>query len=111
MSKYHNRKTTLPTGETFDSQREAFRYNELTVLTKAGYITDLKRQVKFTLIPKQRLKSGKALRECAYVADFTYTDTRTGEHIVEDVKGHRTPEYIIKKKLMLHIYGIEVTET
>ena len=108
---YHNRKTTLPTGKTFDSQREALRYNELTVLAKAGYIADLKRQVKFTLIPKQRLKSGKALRECAYVADFTYTDTRTGEHIVEDVKGHRTPEYIIKKKLMLHLYGIEVTET
>lgn len=111
MSKYHNRKTTLPTGETFDSQREALRYIDLTFLAKAGYITDLKRQVKFTLIPKQRLKSGKALRECAYVADFTYTDARTGEHIVEDVKGHRTPEYIIKKKLMLHLYGIEVTET
>lgn len=111
MSKYHNRKTALPTGETFDSQREALRYIDLAILVKSGYITDLKRQVKFTLIPKQRLKSGKALRECAYVADFTYTDTRTGEHIVEDVKGHRTPEYIIKKKLMLHLYGIEVTET
>ena len=51
MSKYHNRKTTLPTGETFDSQREALRYIDLAILVKAGYITDLKRQTKFTLIP------------------------------------------------------------
>lgn len=111
MSKYHNRKTTLPTGETFDSQREALRYIDLAILVKAGYITDLKRQVKFTLIPKQRLKSGKALRECAYVADFVYTDTRTGEQVVEDTKGFRTPEYRIKQKLMLYIHGIEVVET
>lgn len=111
MNKYRNRKTVTLTGEVFDSRREAKRYAELAVLAKAGYIKDLRRQVKYVLIPKQRTKSGKAYRECAYVADFVYTDTRTGEQTVEDSKGFRTPEYRIKQKLMLYIHGIEVVET
>lgn len=48
-------------------------------------------------------------RRCEYVADFVYRD-RQGRLVVEDVKGVRTKEYIIKKKLMLWVYGIEVKE-
>lgn len=110
-NKYHNRKTVTVSGKVFDSRREAKRYAELALLAKAGYIKDLKRQVKFVLIPKQRTKKGEAVRECAYIADFTYTDARTGEQVVEDAKGYRTPEYRIKKKLMLQVHGIEVVET
>lgn len=107
--KYHNRKTVV-NGHTFDSKKEANRYSELLLLERAGAIHDLRTQVKYVLIPSQRSKeTGKVIeRECSYKADFVYTEG--GETIVEDVKGFRTKEYIIKRKLMLHVYGIRIRE-
>lgn len=107
--KYKNRKTQV--GElTFDSQLEANRYLELKMLEKAGQISDLKLQVKYTLIPSQKLRNGRKEKECNYIADFTYTDRITGEFVCEDTKGHKTKEYIIKRKLMLWIHDIEIKE-
>ena len=51
-SKYHAKKTTYQ-GQTFDSKKEATRYQELRLLQLAGEITDLQRQVPFLLIPAQ----------------------------------------------------------
>lgn len=118
-SKYHSRKMTID-GITFDSYREGRRYSELKMLLKAGEITDLRRQVKYVLIPAQRepdttgprggVRKGMLLeRECAYIADFVYL-TKEGEQIVEDTKGVRTPEYVIKRKLMLYVHGIRIKE-
>ena len=45
-----------------------------------------------------------------YVADFTYTDANTGYFVVEDVKGFRTKDYIIKRKLMLWVHHIRIKE-
>lgn len=121
MSKYHSKKITRD-GITFDSRREYNRYCELLLLEKAGEIKDLKRQVKFVLIPAQReftnevgkngrFKKGKLLeRECSYLADFVYVDSKTGKTIVEDSKGFRTRDYVIKRKLMLHVHGIRIKE-
>lgn len=107
--KYHNRKTVV-NGHTFDSKKEAKRYSELLLLERAGAIHDLRTQVKYVLIPSQRSKeTGKVIeRECSYKADFVYTEG--GETVVEDVKGYRTKEYIIKRKLMLHVHGIRIRE-
>ncbi|MST70664.1 DUF1064 domain-containing protein [Mogibacterium kristiansenii] len=107
--KYHNRKTIV-NGHTFDSKKEANRYSELLLLERAGAIHDLRTQVKYVLIPSQRSKeTGKVIeRECSYKADFVYTEG--GETVVEDVKGYRTKEYIIKRKLMLHVHGIRIRE-
>lgn len=106
MSKYHNKKITI--GELhFDSLKEALRYTELLERQKAGFITDLRTQVRFELIPKQ-----KGERACFYVADFVYKD-QDGEMVVEDVKGSKrllTDVYKIKKKLMLKVHGIKVKE-
>ena len=118
-SKYHSRKATVD-GETFDSIKEARRFAELKMLEKAGEISGLERQVKFVLIPAQRepddvgprggVIRGKLIeRECAYIADFVYRDAE-GRQIVEDTKGVRTPEYIIKRKLMLYLHGIRIKE-
>lgn len=112
LAKYHNKKV-IANGVVFDSQKEAQRYQELLLLEKAGEITDLKRQEKFVVIPKQledySQKKGKVIeRECVYIADFTYY--RGEEFIVEDVKGVKTKDYIIKRKLMLYQFGIRVTE-
>lgn len=107
-------------GIRFDSKREGRRYRELSLLEKAGEIKDLQRQVRYVLIPQQRepdtvgvrggIKKGKVIeQECAYVADFVYY-TSDGLLVVEDTKGMRTRDYIIKRKLMLHKYGIRIHE-
>lgn len=107
--KYHNKKVAM-NGLEFDSKKEMNRFLELSLLQKAGKIKDLRCQVKFVLIPAQRdPMTGKLLeRECAYVADFVYQEG--GRNVVEDTKGFRTKEYIIKRKLMLERYGIRIRE-
>ncbi len=107
--KYGNRKVTLD-GYQFDSVREATRYSQLQLLQRAGQISSLELQPRFELIPKQRRADGKAERACEYVADFRYTDTATGQTVIEDAKGMRTRDYIVKRKLMLQVHGISVRE-
>lgn len=108
MSKYRSRKVTVD-GTTFDSYREAKRYRDLSLLLRAGEISDLRTQVKYTLIPGQKKPSGGTERAVTYTADFVYRD-KTGKEIVEDAKGVRTQQYIIRRKLMLYTHGIEVLE-
>lgn len=123
-NKYRNVKVRAIDGTVFDSHKEARRWQELLLLQKAGEITELRRQVEYELIPAQyetyerygkdgkRLKDGVRLleRKVTYVADFVYTITETGENIVEDAKGVRTKDYIIKRKLMLAVHSIRVKE-
>ena len=107
--KYGNRKITTEDG-TFDSKREYQRWCELKLLQRAGEIVNLNRQVTFGLIPSQRDEKGKVIeRDVKYVADFTYFQP-DGTFVVEDAKGMRTPEYIIKRKLMLKEHGIRIKE-
>jgi hypothetical protein len=96
--KYNNIKTG-----GFDSRREYRRHWELQLLQRAGKIADLKTQVPYELIPKQ---DGE--RAVGYVADFTYIES--GVLVVEDSKGFRTPDYVIKRKLMLWRHGIKIRE-
>jgi hypothetical protein len=118
LSKYHSRKTVLH-GVKFDSVKEARRYGELLLLLQAGAITDLQRQVEFELIPAQRepdtvgvrgaIRKGKVIeRAVKYVADFVYYEN--GKKVVEDTKGFKTKDYIIKRKLMLWVHGIRIKE-
>ena len=108
MSKYGSIKTVTSDGIKHDSRKEANRWCELKLLERAGKITDLQRQVKFELIPKQ---DGE--RACTYVADFVYHDVDANKMVVEDVKSEATKKkesYIIKRKLMLYIHGIKIRE-
>lgn len=100
-NKYRAQKTQVD-GITFDSKREARRWQELKLLERAKEIWKLERQVTFEL----RVKS---ILICKYRADFVYHD-KTGQ-IVEDVKGVRTDAYRIKRNLMSAIYGIKILET
>ena len=109
MSKYHSRKITVD-GVSYDSKKEYNRYRELSMLEDAGIIHDLKRQVKFELLPSQRdLTTGKVIeRPVSYIADFVYFE---GDRlIVEDVKGIRTKDYIFKRKMLLYFHGIRIKE-
>lgn len=108
MSKYHNTKITVD-GHTFDSKKEARRYKELKYLESLRMITDLRLQEPFVLVPAQKRADGKTERAVSYRADFTYYDY-DGNYVVEDVKGVRTAEYKIKRKLMLQVYGITIKE-
>lgn len=96
---------------THASRKEHNRSMQLQIMQRAGLISGLREQVKYVLIPAQRGSGGKLLeRECAYIADFVYTDNETGQTVVEDTKGFRTKEYIIKRKLMLSVHGIRIKE-
>lgn len=118
-SKYHSKKITVG-GETFDSMKEYQRWKELQRMQTKGEIKSLCRQVRYNLIPTQREpdivgpkgghRQGKIIeRGVDYVADFVYY--RGNKMIAEDVKGYKTPEYIIKRKLMLYKFGIRILET
>ena len=125
MNKYGNQKVVY-LGEVFDSKREMYRYMDLRMLLTCGAISNLRRQVVYELIPVQREKStrvykkgrkkgqpieGKIIEKAVtYIADFVYTDNATGKEVVEDAKGMRTRDYVIKRKLMLYIHGIKIRE-
>jgi len=106
--KYNNKKTN-----GYDSKRESNRADVLKLLERAGEISSLQEQVKYEIIPSYyKVVDGK--RKCIsrathYYADFQYVEN--GETVVEDCKGCRTEVYNIKKKLMLHVHGIEVKES
>ena len=121
-TKYNAHKTEID-GIEFPSKHEANRYCELKLLERAGEISNLRLQVDFELIPNQYRyekrygKNGKPLkdkqilleRKVVYRADFVYTD-KDGSQVVEDTKGFKTKEYLLKRKLMLYVHGIAVQE-
>jgi len=107
MAKYGNRKI-IRDGIEFDSIKECQRYCELKLMQRAGVISDLQMQVSFELLPSQRIDGKVVERAVNYIADFVYK--QDGQTVVEDTKGYKTPEYIIKRKLMLYIRNIRIRE-
>ena len=112
-------KTVIVEGIKFASKKEANRFKELKFLESIGVIQNLELQKRFELLPTQREpktmtktgkeKLGKVIeRPVYYIADFVYM--KDGETVVEDTKGFKTKEYIIKRKLMLYVYGIRIIE-
>ena len=115
-SKYKSKKVEFD-GITFDSKKEATHYAKLKILEEAGTIKDLQLQVRFKLIPSQKIDNKVVERECTYIADFMYQELGEdgGWHtVVEDVKGYRRSTaysvFAIKRKLMLYNYGIRIRE-
>lgn len=119
-SKYGNKKAKHD-GMVFDSRRERNRYIILSALQRAGEISDLRMQVTYELLPaiyemeeKQLKTKVKKVQRCAqravhYIADFVYKD-KEGNEVVEDTKGMRTKEYLLKKKMMRALLGIQIKE-
>ena len=96
-NKYHAIKTTID-GKTFDSKKESLRYNELKILEKAGEISELVLQPEFILQDAFK-KNGKKYRPIIYRADFKYKEKGHPGEVVEDVKGVKTKDFMIKQKL------------
>lgn len=93
---------------TFDSRKEADRYLVLKSMEEEGSIEDLRRQVRYELIPAFDV-DGRHYRPVFYVADFVYLED--GKEVVEDVKGMRTDVYRLKSKLFARRYGMSIRET
>lgn len=125
-SKYKAKKIEID-GVQFDSKKESNRYLELKSKERRGEIRDLQLQVPFQLLPAQYkettqyTKTGKEKtvkklieRKVMYVADFVYIVCSSGEFVVEDVKGYKRSTaysvYVMKRKLMLYIHGIQIKE-
>lgn len=106
--KYRNEKVEHG-GMKFDSKRELARWLELEQQQRAGKIRNLQRQVMFELAPAVYLGGPRKKPALRYQADFVYA-MPTGERIVEDAKGVKTKEYIIKKHLMMSVHSILVRE-
>lgn len=100
--KYHNVPTWVGAVK-FESAREAERYKHLLLLVKGGQVRDLQLQKHFDLIVNSVLV-------CRYVCDFYYFSVPHEGWVTEDSKGKRTKEYILKKKLMRAVWGIEIKE-
>lgn len=106
-NKYQNTKVTIDNIK-FDSKKEAIRYRQLILLEKAGIIKDLELQKKFELQPSFKFNN-ETIRAINYYADFYYYDNELKQYIIEDTKGMKTKEYLLKHKLMLY-KGYEIKE-
>ena len=102
FTKYNN-KVTFIDGHRFMSKREAARYVDLKNLERGGIISNLELQPRFPIVIN-------GVKICDYVADFRYYDNERRREVVEDVKGVKTPEYKLKKKLVLAVLGLEIVE-
>jgi len=96
-SKYKNVRTDY-NGEIYDSKHESNRAAELVLMARAKEVVQVFEQVPFRL-PGNRV----------YKADFVIL-WPDGTWTVEDAKGVRTPEYKIKRDLMLDTWGIKIKE-
>lgn len=103
VSKYRNKRYN-----GYASQREAQLAADLHALERSGVITELREQVRYTLVPSQEGLL-RTERPVTYVADFVYKYNDGVLHVV-DCKGFRTKDYIIKRKLMAYLQHIEVEE-
>jgi len=106
--KYGAKKATVD-GVKFSSKREAKRWLELQLLSKAGEIKDLRRQAKIALLGRHDIIRTPTGRAAYYVADFIYIDNRTGLEVIEDAKGFKTKEYLLKKAI-LAAQGVTIVE-
>ncbi len=111
-NKYGNQKIVID-GVERDSLAESNRLEQLKILQRVGAIQNLQYQVKYELLPKQQGENRNE-RAVTYIADYVYDVVMPDgslRQVVEDCKGHKTKDYIIKRKLMLYIHGISIKET
>ena len=107
-------KRTVVDGFKFDSQAEAYRYQQLVLMQRGGVIRELEVHPPFPLEinGKPLLLRSKGFpggRKARYEADFRYFDVSKGDYVVEDVKGADTPISQLKRAIVEAQYGIRVT--
>ena len=107
MSKYNAKKVEYR-GEIFDSKLELTFFIYLQELEKQGKISNLQRQVKYCLLPRQTDENNKfKFHPVEYKSDFEYDDIQ-GVHKTVDTKGFKTPDFRIKQKLFYYRTNREI---
>ena len=96
-SKYGAKKTSID-GHSFDSLKEADYYAELKIRLRAGQIRGFCLQPTFILAPNLK-----------YRADFIVFNNNGTSEII-DVKGMKTKEYIVKKKVFEDKFNLKIKE-
>ena len=99
-NKYNARKTVM-CGHEFDSKREAEVYLELLAQKQAGKIVRIGFQPSYTLLAGFKDNTGKNQKPITYTADFFVTFADGHSEVIE-VKGVRTRDYLLRKKLFLY---------
>ncbi len=89
----------------FPSRDELRRYRQLQMEQRAGLISGLQVQPKYTVVLN-------GIKICEYRADFKYL--RDGHEVIEDVKGTLDEKYLdpvfkLKRKMVEAIYSIKIT--
>lgn len=105
IGKYNNKIVKTKDGK-FDSKKEYSIWLKLKRQQERGLICNLQRQVPFVLMEES--KWGQARK---YIADFVYTDCKTGELVVADAKSNATevdPVFSLKARLFAEIYNKEI---
>ncbi len=97
LNKYRNERTVID-GISFASKKEAKRYKELMYARLSGDCLWFLRQTPFHLAGGVK-----------YISDFIVF-WRDGSITIEDVKGIKTPVYLLKKKQVEATYPITITE-
>lgn len=96
-SKYKAKKTNID-GHSFDSEKEANYYEELKIRLRVGEIRGFCIQPTFILAPNLK-----------YKADFIVFNNDGTTEII-DVKGMKTKEYIVKKKVFEDKFNLKIKE-
>lgn len=91
-----NAKQTMIDGIKFPSRKEANRYSELKLLQRAGEVVFFLMQVPFWL-------PGNVTYRVDY--QIFWADGRVS---FEDVKGVKTKDFIMKKKMVESLYPVEI---
>lgn len=103
VHKYRTQKVEVD-GIKYDSKFEMMRHRALIECEKYGLIRDLEFQRRFPLIVNG-FKIGD------YIADFTYYKAGSETLMIEDAKGVKTDVYMLKRKIILAQYGIDIWES
>ena len=103
-SKYRNRRTICGAQHSHQSSKEANRCDELHLMVKGGLISELQLKKRYPIVID-------GMKICDYEDDFNYVDNKTKTLIIEDCKGMKTRIYSLKKKLMLAVRGLTITES
>ena len=99
-------KTYWISGKKFATKKDAVAFCKASGLTQK----DITSYDTIEPVMKKNIIEQRAI----YTADFVYEIAETGQEVVEDVKSEYTrkeTDYILRRKLMLHVHGIRIKET
>ena len=99
-SKFKNIRTEID-GIRFQSKAEGNYYAMLKIREKAGEVYNVELQKPYAFVINGFLV-------CTYKADFVFYDQVEKRERIVDVKGVKTPEFVIKSKLMKAVHGLTV---